>query len=81
MQITCNTSSVYHMQHAVCHLVPKDRLAINIWQSLNRIYFSFIMLAEPLTDEGGEDTGVLGGKPLGTRFRKCHIQKPEKSKP
>ena len=34
-----------------------------IWQSLNRIYFSFILLAEPLTDEGGEEIGVPGENP------------------
>ena len=27
-------------------------------QSLNPIYLSFILLAEPLTDEGGEETRV-----------------------
>ena len=25
---------------------------------LDRIYFSFVLLAEPLSDEGGEETGV-----------------------
>ena len=29
----------------------------------NHIYFSFILLAEPLTDEGGEETGVHGENP------------------
>ena len=35
------------------------------WQSWNRIYFCFILLAEPLTDnhEGGEKTGVPGENP------------------
>ena len=30
----------------------KGQLNYKVWQSLNRIYFSFILLAEPLTDEG-----------------------------
>ena len=30
---------------------------------LNRIYFNFILLAEALTDKGGEETGVPGEDP------------------
>ena len=46
------------------------------------MYLTFMLLAEPLTDEGGEGGG--GGrstrrKPLATSFRKCHILKPEDS--
>ena len=47
---------------------------------LNRIYFSFILLAEPLTDEGGDETGVPR-RPMTTRLRKCHILEPEDSSP
>ena len=39
------------MQHVVCHLVGRDSSAVKFWQSLNRVYFSFISLAEPLTSE------------------------------
>ena len=51
---------VNHVQHierlsrATCR-VPrgtKGQLSYYVWQSLNRIYFSFILLAEPWTDEG-----------------------------
>ena len=57
---------VNHMQHiehlsgATCH-VPcsmKGQLSYLVWQHWNPIYFSFILLAEPLTDEGWEETGV-----------------------
>ena len=58
-------SRVNHVQHierlsrATCrityHAVRRNRSAIKL---NNRIYFSFISLTEPLTDEGGEDTGV-----------------------
>ena len=42
----------------------KGQLSYKIWQRfLNRIYLSFILLAEPLTDEGGEETGVPGENP------------------
>ena len=43
--------------------------------------FSFILLAEPSTDEGGEETGVLGENPWRRASEKCHIRKPENSSP
>ena len=33
--------------HAACHLARRDSSAIKLWQSWNRIYLSFILLAEP----------------------------------
>ena len=41
----------------------KGQLSYSVWQCLNRIYLSFILLAEPLTDEGGEETRVPGETP------------------
>ena len=38
-------------------------------------------MTEPLTDEGGEETGVSRRKPLATSFRKWHILHPEDSSP
>ena len=47
VQITCNASSAYHAQH-VLRATWYEGTA-QLWrQSLNRIYFSFIKLAEPL---------------------------------
>ena len=40
----------------------KGQLSHKVWQSLNHIYFSFILWAEPLTDEGGEETRVPAKK-------------------
>ena len=54
--ITCNMS---------CY-VPrgtKEQLSYTVLQSLNRVYLSFILLAEPWTDQGGEETGVPGENP------------------
>ena len=34
-------------------MVRRDTSTTNFWQSLNRIYFSFIWLTEPITDVGG----------------------------
>ena len=55
MQITSNTSSPHH-------LVRRDSSATEFDTVLNRIYFSFILLAEALTFEGGEETGLPGQK-------------------
>ena len=38
-------------------------------------------MTEPLTNEGGEETGAPGENPLATSFRKRHILKPEESSP
>ena len=40
------------MQHVICHVVQRDSSAISLTE------FSFILSAKPLTDEGGEETGV-----------------------
>ena len=47
-QITCNTSSAYHMQHVMLRAMWYEGTAQLLRQSLNRIYCSFILLAEPL---------------------------------
>ena len=44
VQITCNTSSAYHVQHIVIHATWYEETAQLL--SLNRIYLSFILLAE-----------------------------------
>ena len=48
-------------------------------KSSNRIYFSFILLAELLTDEGGEETGDTRETPY--ELQKCYILKSENSAP
>ena len=44
-------------------MVRRDSLATKFDRVENRIYLSFILLAQPLTDEGGEETGVPGENP------------------
>ena len=39
------------------------QFSYHVWQSWNHTYLSFILLAEPLTDEGWEETEVPGEKP------------------
>ena len=66
-QVAWAQSCANHVQHIerlsratcrdTCHVVQRDSSAIT-FESLNRIYLSFILLAEPLTDEEGEETGV-----------------------
>ena len=54
------------MQHVVLRAKRYEGTAqlLNL-TNFNGIYFifSFILLAEPLTDEGGEETGVPRGSP------------------
>ena len=62
------TVSWHRVQITVQHTVrlsrgTKGQLSYQVWQGWNRIYFSFILLAEPLTDKGGEETGVPGENP------------------
>ena len=45
VHIMCNISNTYHVQHAVCHLVRRDSSTIQF----DRVYFSFILLAETIT--------------------------------
>ena len=51
------------MKHVVCHLVGRDSSAI----MFDRVEIAFILALfyglEPLTDEGGEETGAPGENP------------------
>ena len=72
--IMCNMS---------CYLprATKGQLSYYVWQSWNRIYFSFILLAEPLNRRRRGGNRSTRRKPLATSFRKCHIPQPEDSSP
>ena len=48
VQITCNTSSAYHVQHVVLRATWYEGTAQLLSQSSNHTYFSFILLAELL---------------------------------
>ena len=53
VQITCNTSSAYHVQHVVLRATLYEGTAqlLNLTEFKSH-FFSFILLAEPLTDKG-----------------------------
>ena len=59
VQITRNTSDVYHVQHAVYHVVRRDSSAI----TFDRIKIAFILALfhwlKSVTDKQGEETGVV----------------------
>ena len=82
VQVTCNTSSAYHVQVS-CYLPlgTKGQLSYSVWQSWNRIYLSFILLAEPLNRWRRGGNRSTRRKPLTTSFRKYHILQPKDSSP
>ena len=63
VQITCNPSGAYHVQHAVCHVVQKDSSAV----MFDIVKIAFILAVfywlKPLTDKRGVETGVPGETP------------------
>ena len=82
MQITCNTSSAYYVQHIVIHATwYKGTAQLLMLTDFKSHLLSFILLAEP----GGEETGVprknKKNKNKTTSFRKYHVLKPEDSSP
>ena len=82
-------SCANHVQHigrssrATCR-VPrgtKGQLSYYVWQSWNRIYLSFILLAETINWQRREGNRSIRKKTLATSFRICHKLKPENSSP
>ena len=89
-QVARTQSYANHVQHVerlscgTCHVPQgtKGQLSYYVWQSLNHIYLSFILLAEPLTNEGGEKTEVPGKNPDDDLQKIPHtISKARKFKP
>ena len=59
VQITCNTSSAYHVQRIMlCATWYEGTAQLLTLTEFKSHFWSFILLAEPLTDEGGEETRV-----------------------
>ena len=83
VQITCNTTSMC-LSRATCG-VPrgtKGQLSYYAGQSLNRIYFSFLFYwLKPLTDEGGEETGVPKENPWWQSSSDSTYKSPESQSP
>ena len=75
VQVTCNTSNAYHVPFATWY----EGTAL---QSLNRIYTSFILLAEmiKLTNKGGEKT-EYPEKTLDNEFQTMSHTKASRFKP
>ena len=75
---------VQHIEHlscatcrVVCYMVWRDSSAIKFDWVLKCIYFSLILLAEPLNRWRMGGNRSTQRKPLATSFRKCHIFKPQ----
>ena len=49
MQITCNTSSIYHMQHVVCPMVRRDSSAFKFDRLEITFFLANILSAETIT--------------------------------
>ena len=67
VQITCNTSSTYHMQHVVLHATWYKGTAqlLNLTELksyLSELYFIGWTI-KPMKDEEGEETGAPGENP------------------
>ena len=48
VQITCNTSSAFHVQHVVCHMVRRGSSAIEFDRVEIAFVLAFILLAETI---------------------------------
>ena len=57
-----NNNDNNHMQSIMCQVQRRDSLAIKYDRVENRIYFSFVLLTEPLTNEGVGGVGGGGGR-------------------
>ena len=80
VQITCSTPGVHH---TTCS-VPRDtkgQFSCLVWQSWNRIYFSFILWAGTTNRWRRRGNQCTRRKPLTTSLIKCHILKPADSSP
>ena len=78
VQITCNTLSTYHMQHATRYEGTAQLLSLTELKShLFQLYFIHWNINQ--WRRGGNWS--TRRKSLATSFRKCHILKPEDSSP
>ena len=73
-QITCDTSSAYHVQHGVLRATWYEGTArlLSLTELKSHLFVLFL-LAELLTDEGGGKPEYPEKTPA-TSFKKCHIR-------
>ena len=67
-----------HVQHVSCATWHKGTAQLLSLTESKSHLFEFILLAEPLTDGGGEEPEYPEKTP-GDKLQKCHILKPEDS--
>ena len=82
VQITCNTSSVYHMQHVVLRAMWSEGTAqlLNLTDFKSHLFeLYFIGWTINWWRRGGNRSTQR--KPLATSFRKCHILNPRDASP
>ena len=82
VQITCNTSSAYHLKHVVLRTTWCDVTAqlLRLTEFKSRLFeLYFIGRTINWWRKGGHLS--TRRKPLTTSFRKCHILKPDDSSP
>ena len=82
VQIMCNTSSAYHVQHVVLRATWYEGTAQLLSLTKLKLHL-FELYFVGWTRNRWRRRGNLSTwrKPLATSFRKCHIQKPEVSSP
>ena len=71
MQITCNTSSAYHVQHVVYHVLRRDSSAIKF----DRVEIAFILAMfhwlKPQTDKGWQQARL--SRQICPRHNTAHV--------
>ena len=63
VRVTCNTSSVFHVQHAMYHAVRRDSSAIEPDRVEITFIFALSYWLKPSTDEGGGENQSTRRKP------------------
>ena len=81
VQITCNTSSAYHVQHVLPVTWYKGTAPLLSLTELTSHLFQLHFIAWTINQWGRRGNWSTWRKPLATSFRKCHILKPKDSSP
>ena len=66
---SCAAHQTLIMCSMLCACCSKVQLSCYVWQGLNRIYFSFMLLAEIINQSRREENQSTRRKPLMTSFR------------
>ena len=63
VQITCDTSSAYHVQHVACYLVRRDSSVVKVDKFKMAFILALFYWVKTVTDGEREKTGVGAEKP------------------